>query len=53
MDGQRVVDVGAVVDQARLRPVSAVALALCVMVATCDGFDNSDSKGPAGNNRYD
>ena len=40
MDGQRVVDVGAVVDQARLRPVSAVALALCVMVATCDGFDN-------------
>ena len=40
MGGQRVVDVGAVVDQARLQPVSALVLTLCVMVATCDGFDN-------------
>ena len=40
MGGQRVVDVGAVVDGARLRPVSALVLTLCVMVATCDGFDN-------------
>ena len=40
MSGQRVVDVGAVVDQALLRPVSALVLTLCVMVATCDGFDN-------------
>jgi hypothetical protein len=40
MDGQRVVDVGAVVDQARLQPVSALVLTLCAMVATCNGFDN-------------
>jgi len=40
MQGARVVDVGAVVDQARLQPVSATVLALCILVAACDGFDN-------------
>lgn len=40
MQGGHVVDVGAVVDGARLQPVSALVLALCVLAAACDGFDN-------------
>ena len=40
MSAARVVDVAAIVDAARLRPVSAVTLALCLLIATCDGFDN-------------
>jgi len=34
------VDVGAVVDGARLRPISAIALTLCLLIAMCDGYDN-------------
>ncbi len=34
------VDVGAVVDRARLQPISGVVLTLSLFVATCDGFDN-------------
>ncbi len=40
MQNARVVDVGAVVDGANLRPVSVVVLSLCVLIAMCDGFDN-------------
>ena len=36
----RVVDVAAVVDGARLQPVSRLVLTLCVLIATSDGFDN-------------
>lgn len=40
MQQARVVDVGAVVDGARLRPVSFLVLSLCVLTAMCDGYDN-------------
>ena len=44
MPAARVVDVAAIVDAARLRPVSAVTLALCLLIATCDGFDNQGAR---------
>jgi AAHS family 4-hydroxybenzoate transporter-like MFS transporter len=40
MQGTRVVDVGAAVDGAVLRPISGIVLALCLLTAMCDGFDN-------------
>ena len=40
MPAGRTIDVGAVVDNARLQPVSTLVLTLCLMVATSDGFDN-------------
>jgi len=40
MQGPRLVDVGAVVDGAKLRPISAAVLSLCLLIAMCDGFDN-------------
>ena len=40
MAAYRTIDVGAVVDGARLRPISTVVLTLCILVATSDGFDN-------------
>ena len=40
MEKQRVVDVGEVVDRADLQPISATVLILCLLIATCDGFDN-------------
>jgi len=36
----RIVDVGAVVDAAALRPISILVLVLCLLIAMCDGFDN-------------
>lgn len=40
MNGPRVVDVGALIDGARLQPISSTVLALCIAIAACDGFDN-------------
>ncbi len=40
MQSARVVDVGVAVDSARLRPVSVAVLALCLLIAMCDGYDN-------------
>ena len=40
MQPNRIVDVGAVVDRADLRPISTLVLTLCILVAASDGFDN-------------